>query len=181
MHLFFCRDRLEILTRRLVLAYTGSQIEVVRGTVVGIHASPDGTRIESITWRPSIKDTVVGVSTATSVETIETSLFVDCSGPSTISAKALPAAEVGWGPFRRYHYNPNVSYRTALVTVPEIVREAISRSVPKEDIDYGRWDRMGLIHVLTPTPETGRELYVVQKVDGDRRALFALFQLSMMS
>jgi len=136
-----------------VLAYSGSPIEIVRGTVINIHASRDGSQIDSITLRTDSGDSdpaTDGISTVTSVKTIATSLFVDCSGPSSISAKMLPAARVGWGPFPRHQYDPVVSYRTAFVTVPEDVREAISRSVPKGDIDYGRWDRMTTLILLHP-------------------------------
>jgi hypothetical protein len=139
-----------------------------------------------VTLRHGIKDDeakIIHQSTATLVQNIETSLFVDCSGSSSISVKMLPAAGVGWGPFLRHHYDPVVSYRTALVTVPENVREAISRSVPEGDIDCGRWDQMTFIDGFTPTPETGRDSYVVQKVDGDRRTLicFHFFHQATMS
>lgn len=83
----------------------------------------------------------------------------------------LPAAGVGWGPFPRRHYDPMVTYRTAIFTVPECVHAAISYSVPEGDVDYGRWDQMTIIDAFTPTCETGNELYAVQKVDGDRSAL----------
>lgn len=156
-----------------MLAYTGSPIEVVQGTVISVQASKDGIKIDSINFRPSIKDDAGKQVSQPLVQNIETSLFVDCSGPSSISVKMLSAANVGWGPFERHHYNANVSYRTALFTVPENIREAISRSVPEGDIDFGRWDQMALIDAFTPTAETGRELYAVQKVDGDRRTLIS--------
>jgi hypothetical protein len=155
-----------------VLAYSGSPIDVVRGTVVNIHPSHDNTRINLISLKASTKDgeaTADGLSTATSVETIVMSLFVDCSGSSSISAKMLPIAGVGWSPFPQHHYDPIVSYQTALITVPEHVRGAISCSVPKGDIDYGQWDHMAFIDAFHPTSETGREVYIVQKVDGDHR------------
>lgn len=143
--------------------------------MIGVCASEDGTEIESIILRPTIRDE----STAKSLQTIETSLFVDCSGSSSISVKLLPAAGAGWGPFLRHHYDPRVSYRTALFTVPESVREAISYSVPKGDIDYGRWDQMTLIDAFTPTARTGKELYAVQKVDGDRCVFIFIHRILM--
>jgi len=171
---------LETLARRLVLAYSGSPIEIVRGTVVNVHASRDGSQIDSITLRTDSGDSNAatdGISTATSLKTIATSLFVDCSGPSSISAKMLPAATVGWGPFPRHQYNPLVSYRTAFVTVPEHVREAISRSVPKGDRDYGRWDHMAHVDAFVPTSETGRDGYTVQRVGDCRTFYYCLFLL----
>ena len=161
-----------------MLAYSGSPIEIVRGTVVNVHASRDGSQIESITLRTDSGDSNAatdGISTATSLKTIATSLFVDCSGPSSISAKMLPAATVGWGPFPRRQYDPAVSYRTAFVTVPEHVREAISRSVPKGDIYYGRWDLMNFIDTFAPTSETGRDGYIVQRVGDCRTFYYCLF------
>ena len=59
------RTRFETLARRLVLAYAGSSIVIVQGTVICVCASKDGTEIVSMTLRP----TIINESTATSLQT----------------------------------------------------------------------------------------------------------------
>lgn len=155
------------MIRRLVIEYAHGSVQIVDGAVVGVQASSDGTRIESVSFRPTAVDTD---SPNPPLQTIPASFFADCTGPSSISSKILPAAGVGWGPFPRHQYNPNIQYRTAWIYVPEHARQALSRSVPVDDPDYGRWDRIMMFDVFVPIPQFSNEFYAIQKVDEDRRA-----------
>ena len=160
----------EALIRRLMKEYTHDSVQILRGAVVGVHPSSDGTMIESVSFRPITGDTVTVDSPHTPVQTIHASFFADCTGSSSISSKILPAAGVGWGPYPRHQYDPNVQYRAATIYVPQPTREALSRSVPVGDPDYGRWDRTMLFEIFQPIPQFNNEFYGIQKVDGDRRA-----------
>lgn len=128
-----------------------------------MHPSSDGSRIDSVFYR-STNEGHVAIK-----HNVSSSFFVDCSGASSISPKILPAAGAGWGPYPRHQYGPNVSYHSAIVYIPESAREALARSVPHGDLDYGRWDQITFVETFQPTYESDKEFYGIQKVDGNRR------------
>ena len=161
--------------RRLVLGYISpDRIQLIHGTVTGVTAASDGTRVESVSFRPASAETtdsssLESIPVVAPERSLPCSLFVDCSGPSAISFKYLPAASPAWGPYPRHHYNADVSYVTALLDIPSpAVRQALARTVPTDDPDYGRWDMMGIIEVVSPTHQTGKELYALQRVDDNK-------------
>ncbi|KAF9520490.1 hypothetical protein BS47DRAFT_1335655 [Hydnum rufescens UP504] len=157
------RLTLEALIRRLVIDYAQGSIHIIQGTVIGVRISSDGATIDAVSFRPSAE--------TDPVQTLPAAFFADCSGSSSISSKILPAANQSWGPYPRYHYDPKVNYRTAIVHVPEPSRVALSRAVPILDPDWGRWDRFTFVEAFQPTPQSDNAYYGIQKVDGDRLLL----------
>jgi len=135
--------------------------------VTGVKPSPSGTHIDAVLFRPTSTDSSV------EPQSLSTILFADCTGPSAIATKYLPAASASpsWGPFPRHHYNPVLSYTGAISTVPEDATEGLARSVPEGDFDFGRWDQMAMLELFSPTHETGKAGYAIQKVDGNKLVL----------
>ena len=152
--------------RRLVKDYTQNSLQIIQGTVTGVQSSKDGKRVEFVHYRTTADPD----STSASIQSLPTTFFVDCSGPSSISSKILPAAGAGWGPYPRLHYNPNVIYRSGTIQVSDpAVRDALSRTLPIDHPDYGRWDRVSIFEAFAPAPQIIDEFYAIQKVDGDQR------------
>ncbi|KAF8321379.1 uncharacterized protein EI90DRAFT_3079215 [Cantharellus anzutake] len=156
------RISIETLCRRLTIAYCGDRLQVIHGTVTSIEASADKTTIRSVSYRPASE-----VST-TAPNAIPCTLFVDCSGASTIGAKLLPAACEKWGPYDRASYNPNVKYYSTSFSLTPKTQEKVSRALPQDDRSFGRWDTCTVIGAVTPTAETGRDLFMYQRIEGNR-------------
>ncbi|KAF8337542.1 uncharacterized protein EI90DRAFT_2991901 [Cantharellus anzutake] len=155
------RFSIKSLVRRLSIESCGDKLQVIQGTVIGVEASSDGTAIRAVSLRPVSKSTT----------TIPCVLFVDCSGPSSIGKKLLPAASDKWGPYNRTSYNPKVSYYSTSVKLSHESQEKVSRLLPKHHQEFGRWDACTIFGVFTSTAETGRDLFGYQRINGDHLLL----------
>ncbi|KAF8313288.1 uncharacterized protein EI90DRAFT_3294529 [Cantharellus anzutake] len=152
------RLSLESLCRRLAIAYCGEKLQVIQGTVTSVESSTDNATISSVSYRPA---------SVTSTTTIPCALFVDCSGSASIGSKLLPLASKKWGPYERISYNPNVRYySTSIKLLPETQRK-VARMLPKNHVDFGRWDTCGVLGAFTPTSATGRSLWGYSRINGD--------------
>jgi hypothetical protein len=84
--------------RRLVLKYC-TNIHFVRGTVTGLVASADGSRLIGAHVRAE-----QGAKTDESMHKLV--FFVDCTGPACGAVKWLPRANPAWSPGTSDQYDP---------------------------------------------------------------------------
>lgn len=161
---------LEKIIYDLTIAFAGSSLETVHGVVTAVDSSADGKRISSVTVRVPTTDANASGPGSFSKIDIPTVFFADCSGATTISAKLLSKSNTSWGPFPRNEYRPNFEYSSATVTISKPVQEKLSLLLPKGDPDYGRWDAVMIFDLLWPSFASSRDMYMISKVDNDKRA-----------
>jgi hypothetical protein len=169
----FALRSLETLIRRLVLAYAGGSLEILRGTVTGVQPTPDGKSIKSILMRPiedsaNVNPNAPEPTKTLPLKTIPCAFFADCSGAAAISPKILSGAGAGWGPYARHHYDANVTYRTAIFPVPKAVQDKLALCLPANDPHHGHWDKVTTFILVCDDHDTGSEMFGFQRVDGNK-------------
>jgi hypothetical protein len=92
----------------------------VAGQVVGVQVSADQRRISSVQVKKG------GDSTK---EDIETSFFVDCTGPACGSSQWLPRANPGWVS-NKESYDPRVGYSTGIYKLTPDQMAAFNAKLP---------------------------------------------------
>lgn len=151
---------------------TSSPIEFIQGIVSGVTASDDGKRITDVKVRVATDS-----RSAPDTRSISTTFFVDCSGPTSISAKALPSAGAGWGPYHRNEYRPEVAYSTAIVKVPVAVREKLAQLTPRGELGFSKWDEVNMFDLLFPDSNKCKNQYVIARMENDQSMSFDTMSL----
>ncbi|KAF8335921.1 uncharacterized protein EI90DRAFT_3047555 [Cantharellus anzutake] len=153
------RVELEDIFRKLAVSYAGDSLEVIQGTVTGLHASPapHPASISAVSYRLSME--------SAETVTLPCVFFADCSGASAIASKLLPqsgadhsnpgstqtAATPHWGPYTRHSYSPNAVYRCFYIPVKdEKSKRRIAELVPRSDPNWGNWDGLKMMYFQFP-------------------------------
>jgi hypothetical protein len=154
----------ERLLRKLTLSYS-SNIQLLCGTVTEVVTTEDGTSIASVRYRDT-----GGISPA--IHAIDCSLFVDCTGVTSLYTKILPRASDKWGPFPRISYDPKVIYATAMPQLTADNWKALADIIPPERSDASGRPQL-LVRVRVIHCWDGRML-CIQRGANDRSAFSSL-------
>ncbi|CCO36137.1 hypothetical protein BN14_10262 [Rhizoctonia solani AG-1 IB] len=94
-------------------------------------------------------------------------MFADCTGPATIGLRLLEKTHnVGWGPFPKTSYDPKISYATALILVPDRLKEILPIFTRGLD-EYSTFSKLGYVKSIIPHPEQDDRMACMVRSDED--------------
>ncbi|CCO28247.1 Cell fusion protein cfr1 AltName: Full=CHS5-related protein 1 [Rhizoctonia solani AG-1 IB] len=155
--LFISRLSLEQLLREYVRSIP--TIEIIQGSVTGITPDITRQRIERVT--------VQAKRYGSEVLEFDTAMFADCTGPATIGLRLLEKTQnVGWGPYPKTSYDPKISYATALIPVPDRLKDILPIFTRQLD-EYSTFSKLGYVKSIVPHPEQDDRIICMVRSDED--------------
>ncbi|KAJ1308831.1 hypothetical protein OPQ81_004519 [Rhizoctonia solani] len=97
----------------------------------------------------------------------DATIFADCTGPATIGLRLLEKTQnAGWGPYRKISYDPKISYATALIPVPDRLKETLPIFTRQLD-EYSTFSKLGYLKSIVPHPEQDDRIACMVRSDED--------------
>ncbi|CAE6482565.1 unnamed protein product [Rhizoctonia solani] len=95
----------------------------------------------------------------------DTAVFADCTGPATIGLRLLEKTQnTGWGPYPKTSYDPKISYATALIPVPDRVKDTLPIFTRQLD-EYSTFSNLGYVKSIVPHPEQDDRIVCMVRSD----------------
>ncbi|CAE7125440.1 unnamed protein product [Rhizoctonia solani] len=153
--LFISRLSLEHMLREYVRSIP--TVDIIQGSVTGIIPDVTGRCIERVIVQAKGCDS--------QVLEFDTAVFADCTGPATIGLRLLEKTQnTGWGPYPKTSYDPKISYATALIPVPDRVKDTLPIFTRQLD-EYSTFSNLGYVKSIVPHPEQDDRIVCMVRSD----------------